>query len=424
MNATHWPHSQRVIPPSARDRVESSRPSEDFAPFIIMASGSSNLPPYSTFPIDNKFPQATSHGNVLSFTPPGFKQQLNVKFPDSRLAVCEACKKNFKTRDLCRVRNKHTDPPWTVAYICLTLDDSCIDSETGGYVDKPMICRMVQWQPFVVKTPFPKKTPVCSSCKKTNRTRGYCRDKHKHPLLPWNTVYVLLSTLESADPSTVVAAPSKPIGATVSNDTEDSKPSPVDPLHDGIIHDVNNEDQDPDLVIMQQHQQQQQRETPRIDSPKDEISVAESSRASDLSGDASPAAVDAKRLTELGTNEDINDIGESRTMLIRVSSAGTTINWLDMQVINSPLRRDLSPAFRDSTFYGSKPQHSEVQVERTSPYNAPELQPRGSHADLSSPPPPGAQPPSRLWPSMGIFRNCMATAITILLITARTSTSQ
>ena len=39
------------------------------------------------------YPQAASHGNVLTFTPRGFSQTLNVKFPDSRLAVCEKCKK-------------------------------------------------------------------------------------------------------------------------------------------------------------------------------------------------------------------------------------------------------------------------------------------------------------------------------------------
>ena len=84
------------------------------------------------------YPQQLSHGNVLTFTPPGFKQTLNVKFPDCRLAVCEKCKKNYKTRDMCRVRNSHTAEPWTTAYMCFTLDDNCTD-ENGKFVDKPLV---------------------------------------------------------------------------------------------------------------------------------------------------------------------------------------------------------------------------------------------------------------------------------------------
>lgn len=38
------------------------------------------------------YPQQLSHGNVLTFTPPGFNQTLNVKFPDCRLAVCKSAK--------------------------------------------------------------------------------------------------------------------------------------------------------------------------------------------------------------------------------------------------------------------------------------------------------------------------------------------
>lgn len=168
------------------------------------------------------YPQAISHGNILTFTPPGFNQELNVKFPDSRLAVCEKCKKNYKTRDMCRVRNNHTGPPWTTAYICITLDDSCTD-ENGKYIDKPLTVRMVQWQPFCIKKPFDPKHPVCSACKKTNRTRSFCRERHRHRQLPWCTVYVMLSALDSTDPTTVVADPSKPLDGKGDAKKEDSK---------------------------------------------------------------------------------------------------------------------------------------------------------------------------------------------------------
>ena len=54
---------------------------------------------------------------------------------------------------MCRVRNQHTGPPWTTAYICMTIDESCTD-EDGKYVDKPFIVRMVEWQPYCVVKDF------------------------------------------------------------------------------------------------------------------------------------------------------------------------------------------------------------------------------------------------------------------------------
>jgi hypothetical protein len=155
-------------------------------------------------------PQAVSHGNILTFTPRGFKQTLNVKFPDSRLAVCEKCKKNYKTKDSCRVRSGHSTEPWTTAFICITLDDSCTDAD-GNYVDKALTVRMINWQPYCVKEDFDSKTPVCAACKKTNRTRSFCRIRHRHRQMPWCTVFVILSTVDSTDPSTVVASPSIPV---------------------------------------------------------------------------------------------------------------------------------------------------------------------------------------------------------------------
>ncbi len=68
---------------------------------------------------------------------------------------------------------------------------------------------MSNWQPYCFKKDFHKDTPVCASCKRTNRTRKFCREKHKHKKLPWCTVYVILSAVDSIDPSTMMAAPSK-----------------------------------------------------------------------------------------------------------------------------------------------------------------------------------------------------------------------
>ncbi|KAG7345994.1 hypothetical protein IV203_005061 [Nitzschia inconspicua] len=303
-----------------------------------MSFSSNKRAPFSTFRPDDKssmFPTAMSNGNVLNFTPPGFKQSLNVKFPDCRLAVCESCKKNFKTRDMCRVRNEHTAAPWTTAYICMTLDDSCLD-EHGRYVDKPMICRMVEWQPFRVLRDFDKKTPVCATCKRTNRTRNFCRDRHKHRQLPWCTVYVMLSTLDSADPSTIVAPSSKPIGATVSSDTEDSKIPPTDAFPSEEAAAV------PETEAASKERVSS--ESPPLNF-RDEISLAES-KASDLSENISPGD-DAKRLAELGVGDDINKIAESRTMLIKVSTVGTVITWLESGDDGQLSRRNLAKALEE-----------------------------------------------------------------------------
>ena len=77
---------------------------------------------------------------------------------------------------------------------------------------------MSNWQPLLLKKDFPFDTPVCASCKRTNRTRSFCREKHRHRNLPWCTVYVILSAVNSTDPSTLMAAPSQP---NVDNENEE-----------------------------------------------------------------------------------------------------------------------------------------------------------------------------------------------------------
>lgn len=234
--------------------------------------------------------------NFLTFTPPGLKQTLNIKFPDSRLAVCEKCKKNFKTRDMCRVRNVHTTAPWTTAYICITVDESCTDDD-GKFVDKPLTVRMVQWQPYCTKKPFDPKTPVCAACKRTNRTRSFCRERHKHRHLPWCTVYVLLSALDQVDPTTVVAAPSKKV-------------------HDDDLEDTNGDESKPKA---------------------EETSTAESETiGSDVDGDS----------------DDINEISESRTFLAKVSSRGTSIHWLDLAEYDGSADPAFTPAQEAAQAYG------------------------------------------------------------------------
>jgi len=145
--------------------------------------------------------------NVLQFHLEGFQYPLKVKFPEFRLPVCEKCKKNYKTRHMCRQHNGHMDLPWSPVYICLYFDESCMDHTTGKLItDVPFQVRSSAWQPYCIQkdqvaTYFDSKTPICAACKKKNYTRTFCRDRHKHRSLPWSTVYVTLSVMEGMVPT-------------------------------------------------------------------------------------------------------------------------------------------------------------------------------------------------------------------------------
>mmetsp|Transcript_21277 Transcript_21277/g.31276 ORF Transcript_21277/g.31276 Transcript_21277/m.31276 type:complete len:368 (+) Transcript_21277:114-1217(+) len=130
--------------------------------------------------------------HCMSLTLPGLDKTFEVWFPKNRLPVCNRCKKNYKTRELCRTRDSHKDLPWTKTSICITLDHSCIDS-SNKYVDGPFVAQTVPNQPFCYKNDMDTTLPICATCKSKNYTRSYCRSKMKHRHLPWNTVYVVLS---------------------------------------------------------------------------------------------------------------------------------------------------------------------------------------------------------------------------------------
>ena len=209
---------------------------------------------------------------------------------------------------MCRVRNTHTGAPWTTAYICLTLDESCTD-ENNNYVDKPLTVRMVQWQPFCVTQPFDPKTPVCAACKKTNRTRSFCRERHKHRQLPWCTVYVLLSALDAADPTTVVAGASKPLH---NDEKEVGKDGETGDDAKEYFGDVKKEGTSPTNAGGQ-----------------DETT----SKASDSVEGGANIKHGQKEKSSSGGNEDgddIHDIAESRTFLAKVNCKSTSIHWLEL----------------------------------------------------------------------------------------------
>ena len=177
---------------SSAKKDATSSPSSKIGP---PKQAKSSRTPYSTFKMSEKDPSlpiATSDGNTLKFTPPGFRNELAIKFPDGRLAVCTACKTNFKTRQACRVSNGHTCAPWSTAYVCITLDETCTD-EAGRYVEDVLVAEMAPWKAYDMVHAIDLGTPVCASCKKINHARKFCRERHRHRQLPWSTVYVTLS---------------------------------------------------------------------------------------------------------------------------------------------------------------------------------------------------------------------------------------
>jgi len=131
-------------------------------------------------------------GHCLSFRLPGLDKTISAEFPNGRLPVCDRCKKNYKTKTLCRSRDHHKTLPWTQVYICMTLDPTCTDAK-NNYVDGPFFAQRVEKQLFCFKADMDTTMPICATCKRKNYTRHYCRSKMQHRHLPWNTVYFVLS---------------------------------------------------------------------------------------------------------------------------------------------------------------------------------------------------------------------------------------
>eukprot|EP00957_Ditylum_brightwellii_P038641 2920904-Ditylum_brightwellii.AAC.1 len=52
-------------------------------------------------------------GHCLTFKLPALDKTLDVEFPSGRLPVCVRCKKNYKTKTICRSRDLHKHLPWT-----------------------------------------------------------------------------------------------------------------------------------------------------------------------------------------------------------------------------------------------------------------------------------------------------------------------
>lgn len=268
-----------------------------------------------------------------------------VKFPGSRLPVCDTCKRLFKTREICRLRHKHTTDPWTPVYICLTLDRSCTD-DGGNIVNKPLVCRPAQPRTYCAPATFYNaqrsqlQPPVCSTCKKANRAKKTCRGRYSHCQLPWSTVYIMLSTADSADPTTFVAPPSQPtegipliypLSSTAETAVFDGSPSSVKDPRKSMSTNATDDQTNP------------------VESPSRDA-TAIFSKVSHESPDASDRpddTVDSHNKTKIDSSstqnhhsvgDNLYPIPHTRTMLLTISSQSTTITWLEPRSGNTSTR--------------------------------------------------------------------------------------
>ena len=260
-------------------------------------------------------PKLKKNANTLKFKIPGFEFPIYIPFTGRRLAVCERCKKNFKTRDYCRTRDCHVDLPWSQTYVCVSLDPSCTDRD-GKLLDGPFYARAVSPIAFHFDGDISNKTPICAPCKDKNYTRKYCRHQKKHLQLPWSTVYVILSAgPENAEDSDFLKI--SPSSTIIPKKRKKKVESVVVPSS-GDISEGEDSEEDSDL--------------------KKEISMQDNGTGKggdgDRDGDGDEYQIDEKKreryevlkLKEEEEAKKMNDIPPSRTLLASVSSVtGCTI---------------------------------------------------------------------------------------------------
>jgi len=146
--------------------------------------------------------ETVEHKITLHF--PGMPRPFDAPFPERRLPVCDRCKRNYKSRDLCRTRDGHKTLPWTNTYIAITVDKSAVIEEEDGtmtYADIPLKGELMD-TPLMCLGPADgsmKSEPICKVCREKNYTRDYCRNTCKHTTPPWSTTYI--KVMANTDPN-------------------------------------------------------------------------------------------------------------------------------------------------------------------------------------------------------------------------------
>jgi len=108
-------------------------------------------------------------GNSIRCSVPGLKTDVEIPFPDR--SARDAMKKIYKTGELCRVRDRHTEVPWSITYICVALNDSCFTRSSSAEMtlveEGPMrfIARSVPVPPNAYRSKCEAlgrtKSPIC-----------------------------------------------------------------------------------------------------------------------------------------------------------------------------------------------------------------------------------------------------------------------
>lgn len=136
--------------------------------------------------------------------PDGMPRAFDVPFPERKLPVCDRCKKNFRSRELCRTRDGHKALPWQTTYVVITLTDEVLEEGEDGsliYADIPVVGEL-QEMPELCRGPADGSMagePICKVCKEKNYTRDHCRNTLKHTTPPYNAAYVKLVKKSSQD---------------------------------------------------------------------------------------------------------------------------------------------------------------------------------------------------------------------------------
>jgi len=247
--------------------------------------------------------------NTLTFIPRGFKHPIDVPFPERRLPVCKRCKKNFKTREFCRSRDGHTGSPWSLTYVCITLDQGCTD-ENGKLVEGPFVARSLPPQPFSIKGDLDPETPICTPCKEKNYTRSYCRKKQGHRHLPWSAVYALLSVAKPIQNGKSAALPQASNAIKPIKTLEESKEKPLVEARE----DDAKEPKEP-------KEAKEPKESKEPPSKKVKVEETESDKPVADPDTVKPAVVES---------DEIETVPTSRTFVTKISTEINTLHWLDI----------------------------------------------------------------------------------------------
>lgn len=260
--------------------------------------------------------------NLLSVEIPGLTSKVQIEFPTRRLPSCEKCKRQFKTRELCRVQKRHYTLPWSIVNICVTLDSSCFDAE-NKIVSNEFSSRTIGWQPYKFKEGVVDvKMLMCADCKNKNYTRSACRgrEKYNHRHLPWSTVYCELSAL----PSSAKNPESKPLAIKESSvgasKTADESGIKKEQTSTEESHGTNKS----------QTENCDKNSPPSADSKTENTDESSPRKKAKICAGEDTKKYPDQGATPAAKRVDFAEVDKSRTFFIELSCKSLDIQWLDL----------------------------------------------------------------------------------------------